>query len=201
MPELPVRALDLGYRRYPLEGNRQFAQLHALPELRAIKLAHDVQETGRMSDTQEKVKITSFAGEYSWLSNFYPSFIELDGEDYPTVEHAFQAAKTDDPDERANIRLNPSPVTAKHLGKRVTLRPGWDDLRFGVMETFVRQKFTRYADLRAKLLATGDAELIEGNTWRDTTWGAVWNKDKGYWAGKNHLGKILMKVRDELKER
>ena len=153
-----------------------------------------------MSNAQDKVRITSFAGEYSWLSNFYPSAIELDGEDYPTVEHAFQAAKTDIPDERANIRNNPSPVTAKHVGKRVTLREGWDDVRYGVMESFVRQKFRRYPDLRAKLLATGDAELIEGNTWRDTTWGAVWNKDKGYWAGKNWLGKILMQVREELKE-
>jgi ribA/ribD-fused uncharacterized protein len=143
--------------------------------------------------------ITSFAGEYSWLSNFYPAPIDLDSEDYPSVEHAFQAAKTDDPDERANIRANPSPINAKYAGKHVALRLGWNDLRFGVMETLVRQKFTRYADLRDKLLATGDAELIEGNTWRDTTWGAVWNADKGYWTGKNHLGKILMQVRGELK--
>ena len=63
----------------------------------------------------------------------------------------------------------------------------------------MRQKFTRHLDLREKLLATGDAELIEGNTWRDMTWGAVWNKDKGRWVGKNNLGRILMKVRDELK--
>lgn len=143
--------------------------------------------------------ITSFAGEYSFLSNFYPVPIDLDGEDYPSVEHAFQAAKTDDPEERRSIRENPSPVTAKHIGRRVTLRPGWDHLRFGIMEMLVRHKFTRHFELREKLLATGDAELIEGNTWRDMTWGAVWNKDKGRWVGKNHLGQTLMKVRHELK--
>lgn len=154
-----------------------------------------------MNDTPETAKsITNFAGAYSFLSNFYPVAIDLDGEDYPSVEHAFQAAKTDVAAERLNIRENPSPVTAKHLGKRVTLRPGWDHLRFGIMETLVRHKFTRHAELREKLLATGDTELIEGNTWRDMTWGAVWNNDKGRWVGKNHLGQILMKVRDELRK-
>lgn len=152
----------------------------------------------RLPDGGAANRITSFAGDYSFLSNFYPALIELDGENYPTVEHAFQAAKTDDSEERRRVRDAATPASAKYLGKRVTLRPGWNDLRFGVMETLVRQKFTRHADLREKLLATGDAELIEGNTWRDTTWGAVWNKDKGYWAGKNHLGRILMKIRDEL---
>lgn len=153
-----------------------------------------------MSNTQENVKITSFAGEYSWLSNFYPSLIELDGEDYPSVEHAFQAAKTHDPEERAEIRDNPSPINAKYKGKHVALRLDWNEARFSIMETLVRQKFTRHADLRARLRATGDAELIEGNTWRDTTWGAVWSSEKGFWVGKNWLGKILMTVRDELNE-
>lgn len=154
-----------------------------------------------MKDAQETTKsITNFAGESSFLSNFYPALIDLDGEDYPSVEHAFQAAKTDDPEERRRVRGAATPASAKYLGKRVTLRAGWNDLRFGIMEVLVRQKFTRHTELRDKLLATGDAELIEGNTWRDTTWGAVWNQDKGCWAGKNHLGKILMKVRGELKE-
>lgn len=144
-------------------------------------------------------RITSFAGEYSWLSNFYPSPITLDGEDYPSIEHAFQAAKTDDPEERADIRFDPSPVSAKYKGKRVALRLDWEAARYGIMEALVRQKFTRYPDLAEKLLSTADAELIEGNTWRDTTWGAVWNADKGRWVGKNWLGKILMQVRDELR--
>ncbi|MEP7292917.1 MAG: NADAR family protein, partial [Chloroflexota bacterium] len=126
-----------------------------------------------MNDAQEAPKsITSFAGEYSFLSNFYPVALALDGETYPSVEHAFQASKTHDPEERCEIRDDPSPITAKYLGKRVALRPDWDNYRFTIMETLVRQKFTRHAELRARLLATGDAELIEGNTWRDTTWGA-----------------------------
>ncbi len=125
-----------------------------------------------MTENTQLERITSFAGEYSFLSNFYPCAITLDDDDYPTVEHAFQAAKTDDPDERRRVYAAPTPASAKYVGKRVTLRSGWNDLRFGVMETLVRQKFTRHADLGEKLLATGDAELIEGNTWRDTTWGA-----------------------------
>ena len=147
-----------------------------------------------MKDAQEATKpITSFAGEYSFLSNFYPCAIALDSDDYPTVEHAFQAAKTDDSDQRRSIRDDESPVTAKHRGKRVTLRPGWDHLCFGIMETLVRQKFTRHSALREKLLATGDAELIEGNTWNDRVWGVYEGR------GENRLGKILMKVRAELR--
>jgi hypothetical protein len=143
-------------------------------------------------------RIVQFAGEYSFLSNFYPCPVEWQGMEYPTVEHAFQAAKTDDPGERLKVRDAESPAAAKQLGKRVTLRPGWDSYRFEVMQALVRQKFTRHPDLREKLLATGDAELVEGNTWRDTTWGATWNKDKQAWVGKNHLGRILMRIRDEL---
>src|SRR3982751_852588 len=106
-----------------------------------------------MKDAQEATKpITSFAGEYSFLSNFYPCAIALDSEDYPTVEHAFQAAKTDDPDQRRSIREDESPVTAKHRGKRVTLPPGGYHLRFGIMKAFVRKKFPRHSGLREKLL-------------------------------------------------
>ena len=116
-----------------------------------------------------------FTGEYAFLSNFYPHPVEVDGDIYPTNEHAFQALKTDDPAEREKVRLAKTPASAKSLGKRVTLREGWDTLRFEVMERLVRAKFAD-ADLAAKLLATGERELIEGNTWRDTTWGCVVGK-------------------------
>lgn len=136
--------------------------------------------------------INSFAGEYSFLSNFYPAEVEWEGVLYPTVEHAFQAAKTIDTTERESVRLAASPVIAKRLGRQVTLRTDWDSYRLEVMEHLVRDKFTRHTDLGAQLLATENAELIEGNTWRDTFWGVY----KG--RGQNHLGRILMKVRDEL---
>ncbi len=148
-----------------------------------------------MSDEQP---ITSFRNEHAFLSNFYPPPIEIDGDTYPTNEHAFQALKTDDPAERKKVREAKTPASAKTLGKRVTLREGWAQKRFEVMERVVRAKFAD-PDLAALLLATGERELIEGNTWRDTTWGCVLGKD-GTWKGRNELGKILMRVRNELVE-
>jgi len=67
------------------------------------------------------------------------------------------------------------------------------------MLDMLRQKFTRQTELGQLLMATGDAELIEGNTWNDRFWGAVL-KDE-HWIGQNHLGRLLMQVRAELKEK
>lgn len=117
---------------------------------------------------------------------------------YPTAEHAFQALKTRDPAEREKVRSAPTPAAAKQRGKRVTLREDWDTYRFVVMEQVVREKF-RDPELARLLLATGERELIEGNTWRDTTWGCIRGKD-GTWKGHNRLGEILMRVREELRE-
>jgi cytidine deaminase len=65
------------------------------------------------------------------------------------------------------------------------------------MATVLRAKF-QAPELRRKLLATGDRELIEGNNWRDTTWGCIRDKE-GNWKGRNELGKLLMQIRDELR--
>ena len=141
--------------------------------------------------------ITSFRGEYAFLSNFYAHAVEIDGDIYPTNEHAFQALKTVNPAERQKVREAKTPASAKSLGKRVTLRAGWDTLRFEVMERVVRAKFAD-PELAEMLRATGERELIEGNTWRDTTWGCVLDKS-GELKGRNELGKILMRVREELR--
>jgi ribA/ribD-fused uncharacterized protein len=138
--------------------------------------------------------IDKFTGEYRFLSNFYPATVEMDGEIYPTVEHAYQAAKTTDNDIRAQIRSKPTPGGAKKLGgnrKLVTLRPDWEYVKVSTMENLVRQKFQNQ-DLEAMLVATGDQELVEGNSWNDTFWGVC----RG--VGDNNLGKILMKIRSEL---
>ena len=142
--------------------------------------------------------ITRFSGEYDFLSNFYPSAIELDSVLYPTVEHAFQAAKTFDADERYKLQIAPTPAAVKHAGRRVKLRSDWESVKVGIMEGLVRDKFTRHPELAEALLGTGDADLIEGNTWNDRTWGMTRDRKSGQWIGKNHLGRILMKVRDEL---
>ena len=143
--------------------------------------------------------ITSFKDDFGFLSNFYPHPIEIDGDIYPTNEHAFQALKTDDVAERKKVREAKTPASAKSLGKRVTLRANWNTLGFEVMERVVRAKFAN-PDLAAQLLSTGTRQLIEGNSWRDTTWGCILTKD-GLWKGRNELGKILMKVRAEFGER
>lgn len=139
--------------------------------------------------------ITSFHGDYDFLSNFAHSPLSYEGENYPTVEHAFQAAKTFDPAERQKVREASSPGSAKRLGRRVTLRPDWEAVKYDIMLALLRQKFS-LPEFHQKLLATGAADLIEGNTWGDRTWGCVYVKEQ--WVGKNHLGKLLMQVRAEL---
>lgn len=138
--------------------------------------------------------ITSFRNEHEFLSNFAPVDLRYEGEHYPTIEHAFQAAKTFNLEERKKVREAPSPAIAKRLGRRVTLRPDWETVKYEIMLELLRQKFSEPV-LRQKLMDTDNAELIEGNTWGDRSWGCV--QKNGKWVGKNNLGKLLMKVRAE----
>lgn len=138
-------------------------------------------------------KIAEFQGEYRFLSNFWPAKVVFEGITYPSAEHAYQSAKTLDMDERRRIAALATPEAAKRAGRAVVYRADWEQVKFDVMERCVRDKFTRNADLTAKLLATGDAYLEEGNTWNDQVWGVYQGK------GENRLGKVLMKVRDELR--
>lgn len=142
--------------------------------------------------------IDSFEDEYEFLSNFYcPCWVVLDGERYISVEHAYQAAKSLDPAVRERFQDTSSPGRAKALGQKVKLRPGWDGMKVEVMRGLLKRKFAPGTDLAAKLLATGSAQLVEGNTWKDKFWGKV--KRNGEWAGQNWLGRLLMEVRDGLR--
>lgn len=136
--------------------------------------------------------ISSFGAEYAFLSNFHPVDVSLDGEIYPSVEHAYQAAKTRDVLERQRIREAPKPGKAKRLGQKVSLRADWETVRVAVMRDLLWQKYALHPDLAELLLSTGDAELIEGNRWGDTFWG-VCNGE-----GENTLGEILMETRRRL---
>ena len=138
-------------------------------------------------------KVAEFQGEYRFLSNFWPAEVTYEGIAYPTTEHAYQASKTLDPEARKRIAAPPTPAEAKAEGRKLKLRGDWETAKFVVMEDVVRLKFTKHADLRDKLLATGDALLEEGNTWGDRVWGVYQGQ------GENRLGKILMNVRDELR--
>ena len=136
--------------------------------------------------------INEFRGKYYFLSNFYERPVFYDGITYQNNEAAFQAQKTLDIEERKQF-ADLSPSVAKRKGRKVTLRNDWEEVKFDVMLEICRAKFTQNQDLAEKLLATGDEELIEGNTWGDRIWGMVDG------TGKNWLGKILMQIREELK--
>jgi ribA/ribD-fused uncharacterized protein len=152
-----------------------------------------------------KPPITSFSGRHRFLSNFYPVDVVLfhkewgdSGEHerfYPTVEHAYHAAKTTDQELRQLIsEINRNrPQDAKAVGRKLHLRPDWEQIKLEVMLELLRSKFCSYP-CRELLLQTDDAELIEGNWWGDTFWGVC----NG--VGENHLGRLLMQVRTELKE-
>jgi ribA/ribD-fused uncharacterized protein len=135
--------------------------------------------------------IRQFRGDFFFLSNFYNCPVAYKQLTYTNNEAAFQAQKCVSDTERIQFtKLSPS--EAKRLGRRVSLRKDWEDVKVSIMEEVVRAKFTQNAELADKLLATGDAHLEEGNTWGDRVWGTV----NG--IGANQLGIILMKIRDEI---
>ena len=140
--------------------------------------------------------IDRFAGRWAALSNFAVCDVELDGELYPSSEHAFNAGKTLDPDERAVVRSKSTGAKAKAAGQQVTLRPNWSEkVRYEVMAQALTSKFTN-PRMREVLLATGDALLIEGTTtWCDQHWGCCSCKTHRSWPGQNHLGRLLMAER------
>ncbi len=142
-------------------------------------------------------QITRFAGPYRFLSNFYPSPFNVEGIDYGTNEHFFNAHKTLDPVEHAWVAGAPTPAEAKSRGRRVVLRPDWDTkVRYDVMRRGLELKFSTSPLLQLRV-DTAPAELVEGTDWHDTHWGVcVCGKHRG--AGENHLGRMLMELRAEL---
>lgn len=142
-------------------------------------------------------------GKYAFLSNFYQRDFWYEGKQYPTAEHAFQAAK--DParshefayrqreDGSREYPVHHTPWIAKREGRHLTLRPDWEKVKVGIMESIVREKFTQNPDLADALIAVTEP-ITEENTWGDYFWGMVNGK------GKNHLGKILTRVREQFIE-
>lgn len=152
--------------------------------------------------------ILSFAGEYRWLSNFWPVTVKFDSLEFATTEHAYQAAKADRYADRLHLSedggADLSPGQAKAYGQNVNLSPLWnDDTAMRVMLDLTRQKYdpARNPALTERLLATGDARIVEGNTWHDNRWGdCTCGKYKECLPrGMNWLGSILMQVREELR--
>lgn len=141
--------------------------------------------------------IICFDGDYRFLSNFYPCNVTYGGKAYPSSEHVYQAAKTIDDSERETVRNSQGARAAKKAGKQVTLRANWDAIKDDVMLDVLRLKFSD-KDLKKKLVDTGDKVLVEGNYWHDNWFGVCYcEKCKG--VGKNRLGQLLMKIREEIK--
>lgn len=130
---------------------------------------------------------------YDFLSNFYPSSVSYEGKLYPTVEHAYQASKTTDPNIREFIRKAKDPGEAKRLGQGIAVRNDWEKVKVGIMRCLIKEKFSN-PFLTHRLLGTGDAQLVLNNKWNDKFWGVC----RG--TGENWLGKILMEVREELRK-
>jgi len=142
----------------------------------------------------KKDAIKSFKGkDVAFLSNFYSVIVKYNGIEFPSVEHAFQASKCLDENVQRQFRIIPTPGEAKRFGKKVKLREDWEIVKVSIMEDLLKQKFSQ-KELKNKLLETGNLELIEGNNHGDTFWGQVNGQ------GENMLGKLLMKIRDEIRE-
>jgi len=152
-------------------------------------------------------RIVHFAYEYDFLSNFYSAHVVYEGVAYASVEHAYQASKSLDLDQRTIFSFDYNPnltaARAKRIGQEIKLRDDWDKVKVRTMRELVLQKFSQPA-LKAKLLGTGDAYLEEGNWWHDIFWGVCHHKMEGKTCregehrpfGGNHLGYILMDVRN-----
>ena len=138
--------------------------------------------------------IDRFRGEHAFLSNFHRHPFQWDGRIWTTAEAPFQASKTRDERMRERIRAASSPGEAKRLGRRADLRCEWEQIKDDVMHSVLVAKFA-VPELRDALLATGDAELVEGNTWGDAYWGVCGGR------GRNQLGRTLMRIRDDIRRR
>jgi N-glycosidase YbiA len=145
-----------------------------------------------------------------FLSHFWPSVIELDGETWPDVEHYYQAQKSDSVAYRNAIRAAQTPGHAKRLsaapdargkaGKQSWFRangkeprPDWNEVKLDIMRRADWAKFSQNPDLAALLLATGDAELVEDSP-SDAFWGT--GRDG---TGENWAGRVIMEIRERLR--
>lgn len=140
--------------------------------------------------------IYEFKDKYQFLSNMYPCPVPGKKYTFTCAESAFQSAKAAHPE--AYVHMNG--FTAKQAGKSEKLPNNWDIKKISVMKAVLKQKFSFNEDLKEQLIATGDALLIEGNTWHDNTWGVCMCPNCQEHGGANLLGELLMQLREELKE-
>lgn len=155
------------------------------------------QEYNRIFNKNGRAPIKGFFGCYRFLSNFHMSTFVYDPPfrnekiAWPSVEHAYQALKCDDPVIWRKFAAFEKPGQARREGQLLTMRPNWENLKFDLMKVLVTEKF-KDPELAKLLVATEDAYLEETNKWGDRYWGVCEE------AGLNRLGEILMEVRSKL---
>jgi len=125
---------------------------------------------------------------YEFLSNFYKSAITYEGMLYPTVEHAYQAAKSLNKSTRELVKNAADPNIAKKLGQSISVRDDWQHVKIDIMRCLIQEKFQN-PFIRWKLKETANKRLVNENRWNDRFWGVV----NG--VGENWLGQILEEVR------
>lgn len=142
-----------------------------------------------------------FRGKYAFLSNFtfVPTGIRYNGLKFHTVENAYQAAKCGNIKDMYKFTSIP-PEQAKKLGRKITMRDDWNEVKLDIMKELLSQKFA-CPSLAEQLIATGDSYIAEDNYWHDNYWG-ICNCpnciDKFSFDEQNHLGKLLMEIRAKL---
>jgi len=135
--------------------------------------------------------IGPFEGKYEFLSNFFMIDIEYNGIVFKSTEHAYQAMKASNFEDMMLVANAETPGKCKRIGRKIQMRPDWEVAKFRIMKDVCRVKFS-IPEMKKLLLETGDDEIIEINTWGDVTWGQVDG------VGENHLGRILMELRNEI---
>ena len=145
---------------------------------------------------QDKAIYFSRYDKGSFLATCSDHGFELEDQYWPSAEHYFQAHKFNDAAYAEKIRTAASPNLAKKLGRkqRKKLRKDWPQIKQTIMTRGIYRKFISNSALAQELLATGDQSIVESSNY-DYYWGC--GRDR---RGHNHLGKILMRVRDKIKE-
>lgn len=145
------------------------------------------------------IKFSKTNTKYGCFSNFYTCSIEFEGLVYNSSEAVWQSLKTLDLEQRKRFTTYTA-SGSKQMGRKVNLRPDWEDVKYDLMVDVCLAKFSQNEELKQILLSTDDEELVENTTgWHDNIWGNCECPKCANKVGKNLLGKALMEVRDRLK--
>lgn len=175
-------------------------QLPAVRNRKLAKLPLCRHQTARAAESKGErynkclISIGRFTGPYAFLSNFQPCRVTFYGMIFPSVEAAFQAAKCANHQDRVQF-LAMTPQQAKRRGHQIQMRSDWDSRKLTIMHNLLVHKFNENPELIPKLIATGNAVLVEGNTWHDNFWGCCTCSRCGGRRGRNNLGRLLMQLR------